>query len=167
MDIDDLTDEPLEFRYALRRFVRVRRSFKDGYAPVKQQLTPLPDGVGVDADHAEARVYEENVQRQRRVFHPERPILTIWSANSNETSGIRQSDAHVWVEVWLNGKGWVRMDPTSVVAPERIEQGALADQDKQVQLAALLALADMPPNRRAGAAVAASISPTARSWRQT
>lgn len=36
---------------------------------------------------------------------------------------VRQSDAHVWVEVWLNGKGWVRVDPTYAVAPSRIDQG--------------------------------------------
>jgi transglutaminase-like putative cysteine protease len=36
---------------------------------------------------------------------------------------VRQSDAHVWVEVWLKGKGWTRVDPTYAVAPSRIEQG--------------------------------------------
>ncbi|GBU14916.1 protein-glutamine gamma-glutamyltransferase [Polaromonas sp.] len=32
---------------------------------------------------------------------------------------IRQSDAHAWTEVWLLGQGWVRIDPTSAVSPER------------------------------------------------
>ncbi len=32
---------------------------------------------------------------------------------------IRQSDAHAWAEVWLSGQGWVRVDPTSSVAPGR------------------------------------------------
>ena len=36
---------------------------------------------------------------------------------------VRQSDAHVWCEVWLAGQGWVRVDPTFAVAPERIEAG--------------------------------------------
>ncbi|HEX7062471.1 MAG TPA: DUF3488 and transglutaminase-like domain-containing protein [Woeseiaceae bacterium] len=36
---------------------------------------------------------------------------------------VRQSDAHAWTEVWLAGRGWVRVDPTAAVAPERIEQG--------------------------------------------
>ena len=39
---------------------------------------------------------------------------------------VRQADAHVWVEVWLPKKGWVRVDPTSVVAPARITQGMMA-----------------------------------------
>jgi transglutaminase-like putative cysteine protease len=33
---------------------------------------------------------------------------------------VRQSDAHAWSEVWIAGQGWVRVDPTSAVAPGRI-----------------------------------------------
>lgn len=43
---------------------------------------------------------------------------------------VRQSDAHAWVEVWLQGQGWVRLDPTAAVAPSRVDIGindALAD----------------------------------------
>src|SRR4029077_15305757 len=36
---------------------------------------------------------------------------------------IRQADTHAWCEVWLPGSGWTRVDPTSVVAPERINLG--------------------------------------------
>jgi transglutaminase-like putative cysteine protease len=36
---------------------------------------------------------------------------------------VRQSDAHVWCEVWSRENGWIRVDPTFVVAPERIDQG--------------------------------------------
>ena len=36
---------------------------------------------------------------------------------------IRQADAHAWAEVWLEGKGWKRFDPTAAVAPERIDRG--------------------------------------------
>ena len=36
---------------------------------------------------------------------------------------IRQSDAHAWAEVWLEGQGWVRVDPTASVSPTRIETG--------------------------------------------
>jgi transglutaminase-like putative cysteine protease len=35
---------------------------------------------------------------------------------------VRQADAHAWAEVWLAGRGWVRVDPTAAVAPERIER---------------------------------------------
>lgn len=33
---------------------------------------------------------------------------------------VRQADAHAWVEAWLPGRGWTRVDPTAAVAPERI-----------------------------------------------
>jgi transglutaminase-like putative cysteine protease len=33
---------------------------------------------------------------------------------------VRQSTAHAWTEVWLDGSGWVRVDPTAVVAPDRL-----------------------------------------------
>ncbi|HEY8034760.1 MAG TPA: DUF3488 and transglutaminase-like domain-containing protein [Methylobacter sp.] len=35
---------------------------------------------------------------------------------------IRQADAHAWAEVWLENRGWVRVDPTAAIAPERIER---------------------------------------------
>ncbi len=44
---------------------------------------------------------------------------------------VRQQDAHAWSEVWLEGRGWVRVDPTAAVAPNRIDNGigeALAGQ---------------------------------------
>ncbi len=38
---------------------------------------------------------------------------------------VYQRDAHAWAEVWLKDRGWVRVDPTSAVAPERVEQGII------------------------------------------
>lgn len=42
----------------------------------------------------------------------------------DDTLAVRQYDAHAWSEVWLEGQGWVRVDPTAAVAPDRIEQGS-------------------------------------------
>ncbi|TSA87752.1 DUF3488 domain-containing protein [Deinococcus detaillensis] len=36
---------------------------------------------------------------------------------------VRQANAHAWTEVWLAGQGWVRVDPTATVSPDRIERG--------------------------------------------
>ena len=44
---------------------------------------------------------------------------------------VRQSDAHAWTEIWIEKRGWVRVDPTAAVSPSRIEQGiddALSDE---------------------------------------
>ncbi len=35
---------------------------------------------------------------------------------------IRQSFAHAWVEAYASDRGWVRIDPTLAVAPDRLEQ---------------------------------------------
>ncbi len=39
---------------------------------------------------------------------------------------VYQYNAHAWAEVWFEGEGWVRFDPTGAVAPERISQGVEA-----------------------------------------
>ncbi|HEV8108844.1 MAG TPA: DUF3488 and transglutaminase-like domain-containing protein [Burkholderiales bacterium] len=36
---------------------------------------------------------------------------------------VRQSDAHAWAEVYLRGRGWVRVDPTATAAPSRLDAG--------------------------------------------
>ncbi|WP_290739519.1 DUF3488 and transglutaminase-like domain-containing protein [Haliea sp.] len=41
----------------------------------------------------------------------------------NRTVIVHQFDAHAWAEVWLEGRGWVRIDPTAAVSPDRIELG--------------------------------------------
>lgn len=56
---------------------------------------------------------------------PTRVVAGYQGGEHNPHGGyyiVRQSDAHAWSEVWLRNKGWVRVDPTSAVAPERIER---------------------------------------------
>lgn len=40
----------------------------------------------------------------------------------NRVLTVRQSDAHAWTEVWLQNRGWVRVDPTAAIAPQRVER---------------------------------------------
>lgn len=57
---------------------------------------------------------------------PSRIVLGYQGGEVNPMGGhliVRQSDAHAWTEVWLQEYGWYRIDPTSAVAPERIEYG--------------------------------------------
>ncbi|MCX8017958.1 MAG: DUF3488 and transglutaminase-like domain-containing protein, partial [Rhodocyclaceae bacterium] len=44
----------------------------------------------------------------------------------DDTWVIRQSDAHAWAEVWLEGTGWRRVDPTAAAHPARIEHNLAA-----------------------------------------
>ncbi|MBI4193827.1 MAG: DUF3488 domain-containing transglutaminase family protein [Betaproteobacteria bacterium] len=39
---------------------------------------------------------------------------------------VRQADAHAWTEVWIRGEGWVRVDPTAAVSPQRVQTGIAA-----------------------------------------
>jgi len=54
-------------------------------------------------------------------------VVTGYQGGSRNNYGdyylVRQSDAHAWSEVWLAGQGWVRVDPTAAVSPQRIEKG--------------------------------------------
>jgi hypothetical protein len=62
----------------------------------------------------------------RAVKIPARVVTGYQGGEYNRLGGyyiVRQSDAHAWSEIWLKGKGWVRVDPTAAVAPERIERG--------------------------------------------
>ena len=61
---------------------------------------------------------------------------------------VRQSDAHAWAEVWLDGRGWVRVDPTAAVSPERIEQG-IAEAIDETDLLPMMARPDFPLLRKA------------------
>lgn len=57
---------------------------------------------------------------------PARVVTGYQGGEKNELGDyyiVRQYDAHAWSEVWLEGKGWVRVDPTAAVAPQRIERG--------------------------------------------
>lgn len=51
-----------------------------------------------------------------------------WNAASRYLL-VRQSDAHAWAEVWTEGRGWQRVDPTAAVSPARIELGAASAND--------------------------------------
>ena len=59
---------------------------------------------------------------------PARVVTGYQGGQVNPIDGyltVRQSDAHAWAEVWLENRGWQRVDPTSAVAPNRIEHTLL------------------------------------------
>jgi transglutaminase-like putative cysteine protease len=65
-----------------------------------------------------------------RAAHIPARVVTGYLGGELNTVGnyyiVRQSDAHAWAEVWLAGQGWVRVDPTGVIAPGRLESGLSA-----------------------------------------
>jgi protein-glutamine gamma-glutamyltransferase len=57
---------------------------------------------------------------------PARVVTGYQGGEINAVDGfmtVRQSDAHAWSEIWLPERGWLRVDPTAAVAPERVERG--------------------------------------------
>ena len=57
---------------------------------------------------------------------PARIVTGYQGADPQPVDGwfvVRQSNAHAWAEVWLAGQGWVRVDPTAAVAPDRVRLG--------------------------------------------
>ena len=60
---------------------------------------------------------------------PARVVTGYQGAEYNDLGGyyiVRQSDAHAWAEVWLRDRGWVRIDPTAAISPERVQSGLAA-----------------------------------------
>jgi hypothetical protein len=58
---------------------------------------------------------------------PARVVTGYLGGEWNPSGGyliVHQSDAHAWAEVWLEGRGWTRVDPTAVIEPERLRRGA-------------------------------------------
>lgn len=57
---------------------------------------------------------------------PARVVTGYQGADPTVVDGwyiVRQSNAHAWAEIWQADAGWVRVDPTAAVAPERIRLG--------------------------------------------
>ncbi|MDP1900955.1 MAG: DUF3488 and transglutaminase-like domain-containing protein [Rubrivivax sp.] len=57
---------------------------------------------------------------------PARVVTGYQGADPEPQDGywiVRQRNAHAWAEIWQAGEGWVRVDPTAAVAPERVQRG--------------------------------------------
>ena len=99
------------------------------------QYTLRPDRLGLDAVDdflfASRKGFCEHFATafavlMRSAGVPARLVGGYQGGRWNDLGGfltVRQSDAHVWCEVWLAGQGWVRVDPTFAVAPDRIDAG--------------------------------------------
>nr|WP_162845877.1 DUF3488 and transglutaminase-like domain-containing protein [Herminiimonas fonticola] len=65
------------------------------------------------------------VVMMRAMNIPARVVTGYQGGQMNPVDGfmtVKQSDAHAWAEVWIENRGWIRVDPTAAVAPERIER---------------------------------------------
>lgn len=71
-------------------------------------------------------------------------VVTGYQGADNELQDgfhvIRNSYAHAWAEVWIEGRGWVRVDPTAAVAPERVVSSRTLRPQPGVVVGAITAL---------------------------
>lgn len=135
----------------LRRVQAVLQHFRDG--GFRYTLAPpLLGRDSVDEFLFDTRLgYCEHyasafVVLMRALGVPARVVTGYQGGELNPIDGfltVRQSDAHAWAEVWLDGRGWTRVDPTAVVAPVRIEQG-LGELARQAGVGALFAIGGDP-----------------------
>jgi transglutaminase-like putative cysteine protease len=103
---------------------RLRRG---GY---RYTLEPRPAGVhAADAFWFDTRegfcehIASAFVVLMRGMDVPARVVTGYQGGTFNSVDGVlevRQRDAHAWAEVWIEGEGWLRVDPTAAVAPSRI-----------------------------------------------
>lgn len=78
---------------------------------------------------------------------PARVVTGYQGGEINTVDGfmtVRQSDAHAWAEVWLENRGWTRVDPTAAVAPERIRQDLTGAIPSRTLLGGLVTLDTSP-----------------------
>ena len=122
-----LENEDAVIREAITRFNREKFSYT---------LQPPPLGIhAVDDFLFETRLgfcehYASSfVFLMRAAGIPARVVTGYQGAEFNDLGGyyiVRQSDAHAWAEVWLSGRGWVRIDPTAAISPARVQNGLAA-----------------------------------------
>lgn len=111
---------------------RVLQFFRD--QPFRYTLSPPPLGLHSADDflfNTRAGFCEHYssafVILMRALDIPARVVVGYQGGEMNRIDNyleVRLRDAHAWSEIWLQGRGWVRVDPTAAVAPERVERGA-------------------------------------------
>jgi hypothetical protein len=101
--------------------------------PFRYTMTPPPLGVEQVDDfmfRTQAGFCEHYASAfvviMRDLGIPARVVTGYQGGEINPIDGlmtVRQADAHAWAEVWIEPSGWLRVDPTTAVAPNRIEHG--------------------------------------------
>lgn len=116
---------PIELVQLVLRFFREQ--------PFRYTMTPPPLGSDQVDDfmfNTQAGFCEHYASAfvviMRALGIPARVVTGYQGGEINPIDGlmtVRQADAHAWAEVWIERRGWIRVDPVAAVAPNRIEHG--------------------------------------------
>ena len=121
----DSGSDPQRYMVAIQRWIN-QGEFRYTLAPPKLNQNRI-DGFLFNTKAGFCEHYSSSFTFMLRAAGIPARVITGYQGGELSNSGnvweVRQMDAHAWTEVWLEGQGWVRVDPTAFVAPERIEQG--------------------------------------------
>ncbi|MEQ3658576.1 MAG: DUF3488 and transglutaminase-like domain-containing protein [Glaciecola sp.] len=104
------------------------KPFKYSLSPPLMQSNPIDqflfeEQVGFCSHYASALTY------MLRLANVPARIVTGYQGGevqSGNVISVHQYDAHAWVEAWDESAGWTRLDPTAIVAPNRVLSGLLS-----------------------------------------
>ncbi len=117
--------DPQRYMTAIERWIN-QTAFRYTLAPPKLNQDRI-DGFLFDTKAGFCEHYSSSFTFMLRAAGIPARVVTGYQGGALSNGGnvweVRQMDAHAWAEVWLEGQGWVRVDPTAFVAPERVEQG--------------------------------------------
>ena len=121
----DSGSDPQRYMVAIQRWIN-QGEFRYTLAPPKLNTDRI-DGFLFDTKAGFCEHYSSSFTFMLRAAGIPARVVTGYQGGELSNGGnvweVRQMDAHAWSEVWLAGQGWLRVDPTAFVAPERVEQG--------------------------------------------
>ncbi len=121
----------LERAHALSELVRDRIEYKSGATEADTTASAaLTLGAGVCQDHAHVLI-----AASRALGDPARYVVGYLLPDSDQDTVELPAETHAWVEVWIDGLGWVGFDPTNRICPT----------DRYVRLASGLDANDAAP----------------------
>ena len=68
---------------------------------------------------------------------PARVVVGYQGAEKNPLADywiVRDANAHAWTEIWLEGRGWVRFDPTAAIASHRVDDSLMQEYEQRNSL---------------------------------
>ncbi|MGP4953170.1 transglutaminase family protein, partial [Psychrobacter sp. T6-1] len=117
--------DPVRYMSAIERWIN-QTEFRYTLAPPRLNQNRI-DGFLFDTKAGFCEHYSSSFTFMLRAAGIPARVVAGYQGGEPSRGGnvweVRQMDAHAWTEVWLAGQGWVRVDPTAFVAPERVEQG--------------------------------------------
>ncbi len=124
-----LVNDPQEFVNFLLRYINNEPYFYTLQPPI--MLEDMVDDFWFNHKKGFCEHYAGAMTFMLRAAHIPARVVTGYQGGEYNPVGdyylIMQRDAHAWIEYWVEDKGWIRVDPTSAIAPFRIDESLLQE----------------------------------------